>query len=85
MAAAGPGTADLRMEVRQQGRRASLLAREVENHLSVPEPVSDALAQKLDINSDHPDPARAGLVAVLARARPCTLVSHCLPQTPISA
>ena len=84
MAAAGQGTADLRMEVRKQGRRASLLAWEVENNFSVPEPVSDALAQKLDIHTVHCGHSCAGLVAVLARAGPCPLVSHRLPQTPIS-
>ena len=85
MAAAGSGTADLRMAVRKRGRRAGILAGEMENHSSVPEPVSDDLALKLDISPDHPGDACTGLVAVLAWPGACSLVSHGLPQTPISA
>ena len=60
------------------------MAWEMENHISVPQPVSDALADKLDIRPDHSDLASTGLVAVLARPGPGSLVRHRLPQPPIS-
>ena len=85
VAFAGTGTVDLRMAISKLGRRSGLLAGEMENHISVPEPVSDALARRLDVSPDHTGDACTGLVAVLAWAGARSLVSHGLHQTPISA
>ncbi len=60
------------------------MAGEMENHPSVSQPLSDALANELDPGAVDEEPAHTGLVVVLAWTGACPVVGVRLPQPPIN-